>query len=72
MYYVPGRGDGSWVQGGGTGGGRGGQGGGRFRRGGRKTQTGDRGLSVTSCFKYIDKLDGQTMRCIEELCETLS
>ena len=35
------------------------------------TQTGDQGLSVISCSKYIDKLDGQTMRCEEELCETL-
>ena len=33
---------------------------------GRVTQTGDLGLSVISCSKYIDKLDGQTMRCIEE------
>ena len=34
---------------------------GRLRRGGRETQTGDQGLSVISCSKYIDKLDGQTM-----------
>ena len=32
----------------------------RLRRGDRDTQTGDQGLSVTSCYKYIDKLDGQT------------
>ena len=39
---------------------------------GRETQTGDQELSVISCSKYIDKLDGQTMRCIEELCQTLT
>ena len=50
-------GDGSWVGGG--------------LRVCRETQTGDQGLSVTICSKYIDKLDGQAMRCIEELCETL-
>ena len=38
---------------------------------GRKIQTGDQGLSVIICSKYIDKLDGSTMRCMEELCETL-
>ena len=45
--------------------------GGKLRRDGGETQTGDQGLSVISCSKYIDKLDGQIMRCIEELCETL-
>ena len=43
----------------------------RLRKFCRETQTEDQGLSVISCFKYIDKLDGQTIRCIEELCETL-
>ena len=32
------------------------------RRGGRETQAGDLGLSVISCCKYRDRLDGQTMR----------
>ena len=33
---------------------------------GRETQTEDQELSVISCSKYIDKLDGQTtMKCIE-------
>ena len=36
------------------------RGGRKFRRGGRETQTGDQGLPVISCSKYIDKLDGQT------------
>ena len=35
---------------------------GQFRRGGRETQTGDQGLPVISCSKYIDKLDGQGRR----------
>ena len=52
------------------GGGLGGGDGGGLRCG-RETQTGDRGLSVNSCSKYIDKLNGRTMRYIEELCETL-
>ena len=66
------------MRGGGTGGGEGRRGEGRrFRKGeGREAQEGewgmqgdtDWGLSVISCSKYIDKLDGQTMRCIEELC----
>ena len=34
---------------------------------GRETQTGDQELSLISCSKYIDKLDGPTMRCIGEL-----
>ena len=34
----------------------------RLRRGSRETQTGDQGLSVLSCSKFIDKLVGQTMR----------
>ena len=57
--------------GGGGGPGRGGRRG-KLRRGDRETQTGDQELSVViSCSKYIDKLDGQTVRCIEELCVTL-
>ena len=69
----PGRGEGSWVEGGRAG--RLGRGRGRarrgeLRRGCRETQTGDQGLSVISCSKYIEKMDGQTMRCIEELFET--
>ena len=44
---------------------------GEAQEGGRETQTGDQELSVISCSKYIVKLDGQTMRCLEELCETL-
>ena len=40
-------------------------------RGGRETHTGDQGLSVICYSKYIYKLDGKTMRYIEELCETL-
>ena len=28
-------------------------------------------LPEINSFKYIDKLDGQTMKFIEELCETL-
>ena len=50
--------------------------GGRHRRSGRETQTGDQGLFEISYYfilliKYIDKLDGQIIRCTEELCETL-
>ena len=64
---------------GGSGGGRGRAGrgdgkeggGGRLRTGGRETQTGDQWLSVISCSKYLDKLDRQIMRYIEEMCETL-
>ena len=48
----------------------GGRGRGKLRRGGRETQIRDQELSVISS-KYIDKLAGQTMRCVEELCDTL-
>ena len=63
MYHVAW--EGKWVMGGRMEGwetqeGRGGPGGGKLRRGCRETQTGDQGLSVVSCSKYIDKLDGQT------------
>ena len=45
-YFQPGRGDGSCV---------------RLTRGDWETQRGDQGLSVISCFKFIDKLVGQTI-----------